>query len=272
MKLTPAQRTVITETVNDIFFRLEARLLGRWFRGPSIYFSVVSETDPALTLEGAYRYAINALYGAGAAVDEKEMKSLNEIAHNYFEAERLRRVNQMLSDIAHAKAPTEIADAIQNNIDKASSYVQTAVVTEARNMQAYAERDGISRLGASIGVDDPVVVKLGVVDEKICPACKKLWHSPTNLHQPRPWKMSELRDGYNKSQKDPVPTVNATHPHCRHVLSFVPPNYGFDERGVIRFIAFGHDYYEEYYKIHKHEVFDENLLKSCTCGHPAHED
>lgn len=269
MKLTPAQRTVITEAVNDMFWRLEARLLGRWFKGPSLYFSVVSETDPTLTLEGAYRYALSMLFGPNASVDEREIKSLNEIALNYFEAERLRRVNRMITDIAGAQDASEAADVIQENIIKTNSYVETVVINESRNMQAYAERDGIARLGASIGVDDPVVVKLGVVDDKVCKACKELWHSSSNLYVPRPWKMSELRDGYNKNQKDPVPTVNATHPHCRHVMSFVPPNYGFDGNGVIRFVAFGYDFYEEYYKTHKHEEFDENLLKSCTCLHPA---
>lgn len=271
MKLTDAQRAVITETINDVFYRVQARLLGRWFRGPTMYFSVVNETDPLDTLEGAYRYALNMMFGANASVDEREMKALNQIAANYFEAERLRRINQTIADISGANTEQEMLDAIQNNIDQASSYVQKLVTTETRNMQAYAERDGINRLGAEIGVEDPIVVKLGVVDDKICKACKKLWHDPTNLHRPRPWKMSELRDGYNKSQSDPIPTVSATHPNCRHVMSMVPPNYGFTANGVIQFKSFGYDYYEDYYSVHKHEKFDENLLKSCTCGYHEHE-
>src|SRR5208283_3436067 len=115
------------------------------------------------------------------------------------------------------------------------------VVTEARNMQAYAEKEGITRLAASIGDDDPVIVKLGVVDDKLCLACRTLWHDPTNLHKPRPWKLSELRDGYNKSQKDPIPTHAPSHPHCRHILSYIPIGYTFDASGVIRFEAFGYD-------------------------------
>lgn len=270
MKLTEAQRAVITDTVSDVFYRTQARLLGRWFRGPTMYFSVVNESDPFDTLEGAYRFALAMMFGANAAVDEKEMKALNQIAANYFEAERLRRINQTIQDVSQAQTEEEMAAAIQDNIDKATKYVEKLVVNETRNMQAYAERDGIHRLGATIGVEDPVVVKLGVVDENLCKACRALWHDPSNLYRPRPWKMSELRDGYNKSQDNPIPTVNATHPNCRHVLTFVPPNYGFSDRGVIGFKAFGYDYYREYYSVHKHEKFDENLLKTCTCEYHEH--
>jgi hypothetical protein len=265
MKLSSFQRSLIVDAINDVFFRLEARLLGRWFKGPTIYFSVVSEVDPGETLEGVYRYALSMLYGPAASIDEKHLKELHEIAQNYLEAERLRRVNKVLTDTAAAEDAAAAAASLQENIDKATSYINTLMVTEARNMQAYAERDGIIKLAASIGVDDPVVVKLGIVDDRLCKACRTLWHDRSNISKPRPWKMSELRDGYNKSQLDPTPTLNATHPHCRHVLSFVPPNFGFDDKGMIKFIAFGYDYYEDYHGTHKVELIDENLLKSCTC-------
>ena len=65
-----------------------------------------------------------------------------------------------------------------------------------------------------------------------------------NLYIPRVYKLSELKDGYNKDHKNPIPTVSCTHPHCRHTLTMVPPNYGFDMRGNITFKGFGHDEYQ----------------------------
>jgi hypothetical protein len=267
LKLKPSDRTLITDTVNDIFYRMEARLLGRFFTGPSMYFSVASESEPEHTLEGAYRYALMNMYGANASVDENEIKSLSEITENYLEAERLKRINAIVHEVAAANSHKEAVKAIQTNIDKASTYVETVISTDSRNMQAYAEKDGIIRVSAAVGDENPTVVKLGVVDDKVCEACKKLWHSPDNPYKPRPWKLSELRDGYNKSQKDPIPTISASHPRCRHVLSYIPIGYTFDSSGVIKFEGFGHDYYSEYYQIHKHETFSEDLIKSCTCIH-----
>ena len=170
MDLTPAQRTIITDTINDIYYRLEARLLGRFFKGPSMYFSVVSESEPEHTLEGAYLYTLASLYGPGAAVDEHEVKSLSSITENYLEAARLKQVNQIIMDIAGADSEKEVKKILDETVGKANSYVEKVVVTESRNIQAYAEKEGILRLSSSIGDEDAIVVKLGVVDDKLCHA------------------------------------------------------------------------------------------------------
>jgi hypothetical protein len=112
---------------------------------------------------------------------------------------------------------------------------------------------GIQQVGASLGVDDPTIARLGVWDDKICDACLKLWHQPDNQKIPRVWKMSELQSGYNTDQKNPVPTVSSTHPRCRHILTIVPPSFGYDENGRIKFIRFGYDIYDDQKGIHKNE-------------------
>lgn len=78
--------------------------------------------------------------------------------------------------------------------------------------------------------------------------CRKLWHDPANIFKPIPYKLSELAEGYNTDMKNPVPTIGKTQPNCRHIASFVPPNFGFDSKGNIQFINFGYDYYSDFKK------------------------
>lgn len=244
MILTNNQKQDIEFYVNDLFNRLKARLLGRFFRGPSIYFEIVQAGDPIDTMEGIYRYTIGMMYGPDAKIDKKRIKTLAKITANYLDAERLKTINNMISAAEQGEDYGQIESLVTNSMDKAVSYVSTVLNTEVKNVQAYAERSGIEQLGASIGVDDPIVCKLGVVDDRLCKNCKLLWHTKENLYIPRVYRLSELKDGYNKDHKNPIPTVSCTHPHCRHTLTMVPPNYGFDMRGNITFKGFGHDEYQ----------------------------
>lgn len=265
MKLTRGQRTTITDTISDIYWRLQARLLGRFFTGPSIYFSVARETDPLDTLEGAYVYTLKTMYGADTNADPHEVESLIEIARNYLESDRLKRLNRILTGIAAVESGAEARKVIEAEMKSAETYTDMVVQTEVRQAQAYAERAGISQLAATVGDHDPTVVKLGVVDSKICKNCKELWHSRTNLFLPRPWKLSELSEGYNKDQKNPIATVSGSHPRCRHILSYIPIGYTFSASGIIEFQGFGYDYYNDYYHIHKNEIIPETLIKACSC-------
>lgn len=243
MILNDKQKKDIEFYINDLFNRLKARLLGRFFKGPSIYFEIVQSGDPIDTMEGIYRYTIGMMYGSEAKIDFKRIKILAKITSNYLDAERLKTINNVILSAEQGSNYQEVQDLVTQNINKALKYTSVVLNTEIKNIQAYAERSGIEQLGASIGVDDPVVCKLGVVDEKLCVNCKKLWHSKENLFIPKVYKLSELKDGYNKDYKNPVPTVSCTHPHCRHTLTMIPPNYGFDQRGNITFKNFGYDEY-----------------------------
>lgn len=242
MKLGEGQKAAVLGSVDDMFFRLKARLLGRFFRGPSIYFEIMKESNPLESIEGIYKYALSMLF-PGATENDTHIKSLSEITSNYIEAERLRVQSHILQDVAQATTPEEAEEKVKATLDKASSYLNTLVVTETRTAQAFAEKDGITQVAASLGIDDPVVYKTGVVDDKLCKVCKALWHSPENIWVPKTYKLSELQEGYNRDSHNPIATLGPTHPHCRHVMSMLPPNFGFDARGTPRFVGFGHDEY-----------------------------
>lgn len=245
MKLTDEQKVSIEFSVSDIFYRLKFRLLGRFFTGPRIYFELVDDLNPLNTLEGLYHYTANMMYGTSFKPSIKRIKNLNRITDNYIEAERLKTINNVMQAAEQGKSLDDIEEMIKETLDKSSEYVDMLVITEARNVQANAEREGVEKIAASIGVEDPTVCKVGVIDDKMCHVCRRLWHSEDNIYIPKVYKLSELFDGYNKSAKDPIPTVLASHPRCRHVLTFIPPNFGFNNRGVIEFKGFGYDVYAE---------------------------
>jgi hypothetical protein len=245
MQLSKRQIGVITDTVNDLFFRMKARLLGRFFSGPKLYFEVLSDLDPLDTLEGIFRFTIHSLYGADASIDEDQIKHLADITGNYIEAERLKTVNRVLSDAAQSATQKEFEMTLKDNIEKATTYINLVANTETKSVQAYAERDGIAQLASSMNIDDPNVAKLGIIDDKTCDNCIKLWHMQHNLNVPRVYKLSELRDGYMTDHKNPYATTGNTHPHCRHILTMIPPNMGFDASGQIKFVNFGYDIYAD---------------------------
>lgn len=245
MDLKDEQKASIEFSVSDIFYRLKMRLLGRFFTGPRIYFEIVDDLNPLDTLEGIYHYTASMMYGSTFRPSIKRIKNLNKITDNYIEAERLKTINNVIQAAQQGQSLDEIEQLIKETLDKSSKYIDMLVVTEARNVQSNAEREGVEKIAASIGVEDPNVCKVGVIDKKMCPVCRKLWHSEDNVYVPKVYKLSELQDGYNQSAKDPIATVLASHPRCRHVLTFIPPNFGFNDRGMIEFKGFGYDIYKE---------------------------
>lgn len=207
-------RKAIEDIVNLLFDKLKVRLLGRFFRGPKIVFEMVGEElDPLLTLEGLYRHALTISAGANLKPSVKTMRSLSEITDNYLEAEKLKTINRVVAAVDQGANDDEIDKLLGEVFESAEPSVSKIVNTETRNYQANAEREGILKVSASVGEDDPTVLKYGSLDEKTCQCCLKLWHSKDNPRIPKVYKLSQLQDGYC-DHKDPKPTILATHPHC----------------------------------------------------------
>jgi hypothetical protein len=255
MKLSDAQRDLILDRIEALFEGTKARLLGKLFRGPSLQFEVVRRTDPLHTIEGIYEYTLNMLYGAGAKPDKKILENLAEVTGNYIDAQQLKVKNHVLADVAKAKSPSEAIRTIRESFNKAGDYVDMLVANETRIVQAYASREGISQVAADLGVEDPTVVFLGITDTRICKYCKAMYHDSANLQKPKPYKLSQLQEGYFKP-KDwdwKTPHQAPLHPRCRHLMVFVSPNFGYDESGMSHFVDFGYDYYKDYWKLKKSE-------------------
>lgn len=263
MKLSDLQRKIVLNRIEDLFEETKARFLGRFFKGPSLIFEVVKGTDPLHTIEGIYTYAMNMMFGSGIKPNEKHVEQLAEVTGNYLDAQKFKVKNHILADIAGAKNPNAAVAAVKQQFEKSGKYLDLLIGNEAKIVQAYASREGISHLAADIGVSDPTVVFLGVCDQKICKYCKKMYHTEGLIRKPKPYRLSQVNMSYFKPKEwDQKTPFISGHPRCRHSLSMVPPNFGYGADGIIDFLGFNYDYYTEYYKMHKSEELPENLQKT----------
>lgn len=258
MKITDAQRRLIIDRIESLFEKTKAGLLGKLFKGPKLYFEVAKRTDPLHTIEGIYTYTMKLLYGPDAKPNQSTIKNLSEITADYMDSQQLKVKNHILADVAKAKTPSEAIRSIRGHFEKAGKYVELLVANEAHIVTAYASREGITRLASDIKVKDPTVVFLGVCDQKICKYCKSMYHDKANIRMPKPYKLSQVREGYFKPKEwdGKTPHQSPLHPNCRHVMSFVPPNFGYDKSGTIVFKALGYDYYSDYWGMNKSEEPD----------------
>lgn len=255
MKLSDAQRRLILDRVESLFDTTKAGLLGKFFKGPKMYFDVVRRTDPLHTIEGIYTFTLKMLYGPEAKPKQSNIKNLAEITSNYIDAQEMKVKNHIIADVQKAKTPSEAIRLVRGHFEKAGEYLDLLVANEAHITQAYASREGITKLASDIGVDDPTVVFLGVTDHKICKYCKSMYHDRANLKMPKPYKLSQVREGYFKPKEwdGKTPHQVPLHPRCRHVMSFVPPNFGFNSAGVIVFKEIGYDFHKDYWSMKKAE-------------------
>lgn len=244
MKISRKQQSMITKIIDDLYFKVKARLFGKKFRGPRLYVELAESQNPLSTLEGMFRYTYMMQRANEKKIDKGTISTAQRITQNYLDAHKLKMRNEILQTLSQAESAEEASEMVQEKMDKAKGYLDTLITTETRNLQSFAEAEGIETAAAALGIDDPTVVKLGITDNRLCKNCKKLWHSETNVRKPKPYKLSELKGGYS-THKNPIPTVNSTHPNCRHVSTMVSPGFGFDQSGKIKFISFDYDYYSD---------------------------
>jgi hypothetical protein len=126
------------------------------------------------------------------------------------------------------------------------------VDTETNQAKNLGIVDAIRKMTAPLGIKDPTVVFIGPNDKYTCEECKRLFF--TDGVNPRPWKMSELKQGDGK-RGDLTPSLghhlasSSSNCHqedqeCRHCLASVLPGYGF-KNGSSVYIEPGYDYYAE---------------------------
>ena len=110
------------------------------------------------------------------------------------------------------------------------SYISESALNEgkAEEIKTQAGKDG---------ENDPIVYKVPIMDEKLCPNCRRAYLN--NNGTPKLFKLSELAsNGTNigKKPKDWLPTLGVLHLRCRCLLQYMEsiPNtstedYEFDE-------------------------------------------
>jgi hypothetical protein len=138
---------------------------------------------------------------------------------------------------AEADPEKVLGAALETAFGKVTQDVEKVVDSEATRGKNISTLDAISKINSIVGVDDPVIVFLGPNDQHTCKECVRMFFMPDGV-TPRAWLTSELRHGYFK-KGDQSPCVAGCHPHCRHSIASVLPNYGF-KNGILSYIEPGY--------------------------------
>ena len=243
-QLSDGARQKVEEHIDRLFDRLLGRFVGI---GPkSIGFEITH--DPVLSLPGVFASA--AVEGGTSEPDKGVLSSLLRITANYLNGIRERAKAQILYELENAVTRTgaenmadvmkELEGHLADQWTKITADVKRVLETETAHASNQGLFDGITKVGNSMGIHDPVVFKVVVKDDLLCEVCKKVWIWDDGI-TPRLYRMSELQHGYMDDRHEPFPTVGGSHPHCRCTLTTLMPGFGFDAAGLVAWVAPDHD-------------------------------
>lgn len=226
----------VGEEIETTFERLRQRLFAGGDKQLRIGWS------PYEGLGGLYRAATEA---AGGVAEKETEQGLLEIAEAYLDGVKARLRSDVLAAIgsswkATEDEPQDLGTKLTELWGKATTEVERVVDTEAQRARQTGSLDGIVQSSAAMGVDDPTVFWVVMRDSSLCDECKRLHLRPDG--KPRLWKLSEVSSEYHKKGED-RPSHAGLHPHCRCTLTQLPPGFSFDNNGMVKWKAPGHDEY-----------------------------
>jgi hypothetical protein len=188
----------------------------------------------------------------GVRPDEEVLKQLITVAGTYLDATRektkakvVRELQGFLND-AHKKGiETDVQTALDGKLSEVFRDVRAGVrqilETETNHAKNLGIVDGIVKINAAAGIEDPTVAFITAKDDDVCVECLRL-HLLEDEHTPRVYKLSEVGGGYHHRGED-APKMSGLHPHCRCTMITVMPGYGFDGNGRITYVSPRHDEY-----------------------------
>lgn len=245
--LSSASRTRIFQFIDELFDNMSLQLLGEVpsLRGKK---TILFSSKPDLTLGHLF---LKSLGASNLSPQEQEtLKSLISKSEEYIgglraktKTDMLTRIESYMSEKAvkgQSVSTVDIRKEIEGVLDKAKSHFTKIAEHESTTARNLGNTMSISKVAASQGISDPNVFFSVIKDDRTCDSCTRLHLLPDGV-TPRVWKLSDIGFGYGK-KSDTKPTLTR-HPHCRCGLSFLAPNFGF-QNGYVSFISLGHDEYE----------------------------
>jgi intein/homing endonuclease len=210
---------LIERAVDSLYDRVKAKYLG-----PDLSRvgdkRIMIGYKPELTLPALYQAAAAEEY---TKPDKGMVQSLVRIADGYLEANRAKTkakviasVEQFLRDAESKGVKTDVATVLGGQLadvwGQATTEVNCILDTEATHARNLGTLDGISKVNAARGIEDPVVYFIVVRDKDLCAECKGLHLMPDGV-TPRLWRLSEVSHGYH-NRGDETPSIGGLHPHC----------------------------------------------------------
>lgn len=258
---------LIEQFVRKSFNSLRLHLIGPDAVPKSLTFSFKT-FDPQTTLASNYLSANSINSVDPDSIDKDTINKIKKVAEHYIDsieqktladtsriigekydnlALQAKREGKTLREVAASAAGETILNEINKELllqkDKTDKAVDALVVHELHNAQNAGALDGIIGSAKSLGIGDPTVFKIGVLDDSRCKYCWKLWTMPDQV-TPKVYKLGEL-SGSPGHWKNPEPSVSPTHVRCRDILTILMPGFGFDSNGKVAYIGAGHDEYKK---------------------------
>jgi hypothetical protein len=229
--------------VDDVFDRLKVRMLGPQSVSKKIYVNYT----PHYSLPGIFQQAAKE---EGAVANLKHLHQILKVAGSYIDAARektkaraVHEVQTFLADAQSKGVATDLETVLGGKLtqiwSETASGVRKIIDSEATHTRNVGTLDGIIRINASVGIEDPWIYFVVVRDASLCEECKRLHLMPDGV-TPRVWRLSDVGHGYHHKGES-NPKMGGLHPHCRCSLVTLMPGYGFDAKGMISYISRDHN-------------------------------
>lgn len=254
--LTKQLQKIIEDNIRKTFSSLRMHLLGPDKVSRQYLFSI-KNFDPNTTLSHLYAHANAVNDIKPGKSDSKSIDKLKDVAEKYIDAleqktiaDTTRIVGEKIDNLSveakiKNKSPEDyirqpegqkilasISKELKDQREKIKKAADLLVTHELHNAQNIGAFDGILGAAKSIGIDDPVVFKIGVLgDGKRCKFCWQLWTQPDKI-TPKVYKLSEL-SGSPGHWKNPSASISPTHVQCRCLLTVLMPGFGFEGSKIV---------------------------------------
>lgn len=214
--LTRAAAARIQGAVDLLFDRIRHRFLEQ----PPVDKQLVVGIKASPSLPDIYRLATAT---EGAKPDAEVLASLVRVAGSYLDAQQARTkakivhaVESWMNEVVNRGAEPDVkrilAGELSDAFAEAKHGVKRIFDTETTRARNTGLLDGIVRVAAGLGIEDPTVFFAVVHDADLCDECQRI-HLLPGSRVPRVFKLSEVGHGYHKKGEE-SPKVGGLHPHC----------------------------------------------------------
>lgn len=239
----------IHQAIDKLFDKVKHIYLGRRLPKDKV---IAIEFLRDLSLPGLYESSAKA---NGTEPSTETLQTIVEIAESYLDAQKEKAKAQVVKDVVtfldearRADRETDVETALRGRLietwGKVTDDVKTIVQSESQQGRSMGALEGILKINAMVGIEDPTVCFIVVRSAPrtgvgACDECMRLHMLPDRI-TPRVWKLSEVGSGYHK-KGDPNPKVGGLHPNCLCSMVTLGPGWGFDAKGFLTYIDPDHD-------------------------------
>lgn len=224
--------------------------------------------------------------------EENTLKVILRIANDYVgalkdrtKAKTINNLDGYIKDRNAKKQPIKeekLKEIVGKEMKQAKNHFKMIANSESNKASNTGTALQISKIAEGKGEDDPTVFFVVVIDERNDPETYRL-HLLPDRRTPRLYKLSELGSEYHK-KGDEWPKIQGTNPNCRCKISYLPLDFGFDEKGSPKFIGIDHDDFKaqrakyglpkklESKKMKKSEGGEENISSNLPSPDLEHPD